>query len=165
MTKRTDSRGYSDPKVFASSRSECLRIARPKAGLFVVIPMRQAGLPAPTSEQNKAWGPDAMDRSATPSIAIAQVTLILPAYPTRFGSASRQRHVASTSKAFCLNAFCCDWLIRDCKRTLSPFHRRVVTTYALELGAAGDGDNRDHTFSAFRAPRYSIHEILPITAN
>jgi hypothetical protein len=31
--------------------------------------MRQAGLPAPTSEQNKAWGPDAMDRSATPSIA------------------------------------------------------------------------------------------------
>jgi hypothetical protein len=44
---------------------------------------------------------------------------------------------------------------------LSPFHRRVVTTYALELGAAGDGDNRDHTFSAFRAPRYSIHEILP----
>ncbi len=57
------------PKVFASSRSECLRIARPKAGLFVVIPMRQAGLPAPTSEQNKAWGPDAMDRSATPSIA------------------------------------------------------------------------------------------------
>ena len=55
--------------MFASSRSECLRIARPKAGLFVVIPMRQAGLPAPTSEQNKAWGPDAMDRSATPSIA------------------------------------------------------------------------------------------------
>jgi hypothetical protein len=25
--------------------TECLRIARPKAGLFVVIPMRQAGLP------------------------------------------------------------------------------------------------------------------------
>jgi hypothetical protein len=64
-----------------------------------------------------------------------------------------------------LNALCCDWLIRGCKRTLSPFHRGVVTTYTLELGSAGDGDNRDHTFSAFRAPRYSIHEILPITCN
>ena len=31
--------------------------------------MRQAGLPAPTSEQNKDWGPGAMDRSVTPSIA------------------------------------------------------------------------------------------------
>jgi hypothetical protein len=32
----------------------------------------------------------------------------------------------------------------------------------LILGAAGDGDNRDHSFSAFRAARRSIHEILPI---
>jgi hypothetical protein len=32
----------------------------------------------------------------------------------------------------------------------------------LEVGAAGDGDNRDHLFSAFRAARYPIHEILPI---
>jgi hypothetical protein len=33
----------------------------------------------------------------------------------------------------------------------------------LEVGAAGDGDNRDHSFSAFRAARCSIHEmILPI---
>jgi hypothetical protein len=32
----------------------------------------------------------------------------------------------------------------------------------LEVGAAGDGDNRDHFFSAFRAARYPIHEILPI---
>jgi hypothetical protein len=31
----------------------------------------------------------------------------------------------------------------------------------LEVGAAGDGDNRDHSFSAFRAARCSIHEILP----
>ncbi|MFL6465804.1 MAG: hypothetical protein ACJ73N_15520, partial [Bryobacteraceae bacterium] len=60
------------------------------------------------------------------------------------------------------NALYYDWLVRGCKRTLSPFHRWVVTTYTLELGAAGDGDNRDHSFSAFRAPRYLIHEILPI---
>ena len=124
--------------------------------------MRQAGLPAPTSEQNKAWGPDAMDRSATPSIANSSSSSNFAGAPDTIWERIA-RHVASTSKAFCLNAFCCDWLIRDCKRTLSPFHRRVVTTYALELGAAGDSDNRDHTFSAFRAPRYSIHEILPIT--
>ena len=36
----------------------------------------------------------------------------------------------------------------------SPFHRGVVTAYALEVGAAGDGDNRYHSFSAFRAARY-----------
>jgi len=64
-----------------------------------------------------------------------------------------------------LSAFCCDWLIRDRKRTLSPFHRGVVTTYTLELGTAGDGNNRDHTFPAFLAARCSIHEILPITSN
>jgi hypothetical protein len=34
----------------------------------------------------------------------------------------------------------------------------------LEVGAAGDGDNRDHSFPAFRAARCSIHEILPIFA-
>ena len=60
------------------------------------------------------------------------------------------------------NALCYDWLIRGCKRTLSPFHRGIVTTYTLELGAAGEGDNRDHMFSAFRAAGYWIHEILPI---
>src|ERR1700738_4435445 len=48
------------------------------------------------------------------------------------------------------------------KRTFSPFHRGVVTTYTLQVGAAGDGDNRDHSFSAFRAARCSIHETLPI---
>jgi hypothetical protein len=32
----------------------------------------------------------------------------------------------------------------------------------LEGGAAGDRDNRDHKFSALRAARYPIHEILPI---
>jgi hypothetical protein len=31
----------------------------------------------------------------------------------------------------------------------------------LEVGAAGDGDNRDHSFSAFRAARYPIHTIPP----
>jgi hypothetical protein len=44
----------------------------------------------------------------------------------------------------------------------------------LEVGAAGDGDNQDHSFSAFRAARCPIHDILihdilpifsPITRN
>jgi hypothetical protein len=62
-----------------------------------------------------------------------------------------------------LNEFHYDWLLRRCKRTLRPFHRGVVTTYALEIGAAGDGDYRYHSFSAFRAVRCSIHEmVLPI---
>src|SRR5260370_40036533 len=62
-----------------------------------------------------------------------------------------------------LNAFYYDWLLRGCKRTFSPFHRGVFTTYALEVGAAGDGDNRDHLFSALRTACYLIHEmILPI---
>jgi hypothetical protein len=64
-----------------------------------------------------------------------------------------------------LNAFCYDWLLRGFKRTFSPFHRGVVTTYALEVDAAEDRDNRDHKFSAFRAARYPIHEILPIFFN
>src|ERR1700733_6430759 len=55
-----------------------------------------------------------------------------------------------------------DWLLRDRRRTFSPFHRGVVTTYALEVGAAGDGNNRNHSLSAFRAARYPIHKILPI---
>ena len=70
----------------------------------------------------------------------------------------------SSSRAEWLNGLCYDWLLRGYKRTFSPFHRGVVTTYALEVGAAGDGDNRDHSFSAFRAARCPIHEILPIFA-
>jgi hypothetical protein len=31
----------------------------------------------------------------------------------------------------------------------------------LEVGAAGDSDNWNHSFPAFRAARYPIHEILP----
>src|SRR5712664_1829415 len=61
-----------------------------------------------------------------------------------------------------LSAFWYHWLLRGGKRTFSPFLRGVVTTYTFEVGAAGDGDNRDHSFSAFRAARCSIHEILPI---
>src|ERR1700722_15120146 len=57
-----------------------------------------------------------------------------------------------------------DWLLRDRRRTFSPFHRGVVTTYALEVGAAGDGNNRNHSLAAFRAARYPIHENLPIFA-
>jgi hypothetical protein len=60
-----------------------------------------------------------------------------------------------------LSAFWYAWLLRGGKRTFSPFHRGVVTTYTLEVGAAGDGDNRDHSFSALRAARCSIHGIPP----
>ncbi len=59
-----------------------------------------------------------------------------------------------------LNAFRDDWLLRRCKRTFSPFQRGVVTTYALEVGAAGDGDYRYHSFSAFRAARCLIHGMV-----
>jgi hypothetical protein len=69
----------------------------------------------------------------------------------------------SPKRADWLNGFCYDWLLRGRKRTFTPFHCGVVTTYALEVGAAGDGDNRDHAFSAFLAACCSIHEmILPI---
>src|ERR1700730_17739052 len=68
----------------------------------------------------------------------------------------------SPRRAECLNALWYDGLLRRHERTFGPFHRRVVTTDALEVGASGDGDNRDQLFSAFRAVRYPIHEILPI---
>ena len=58
--------------------------------------------------------------------------------------------------------FCNDWFLWGGQRTFSPFYRRIVTTYTLEVGAAGDGDNRDHPFSALRAARYLIHDVLPI---
>src|SRR5882757_11393940 len=67
----------------------------------------------------------------------------------------------SPTRRSSLNSFRYDWLVRGCKWTFGPFHRRVVTTYALEVGAAGDGNNRDQSFSAFRATRCPIHEILP----
>jgi hypothetical protein len=60
-----------------------------------------------------------------------------------------------------LNRLCNDWLFRSCKRTFSPFHRGVVTGYALEVGAAEQGENRDPLFSAFGAVRYRIHQIPP----
>jgi hypothetical protein len=61
-----------------------------------------------------------------------------------------------------LNAFRCGWPRRGCEWTFSPFRCGVVTTYTLEVGAAGDGDNGDRLFTAFRAARWSIHGILPI---
>jgi len=70
------------------------------------------------------------------------------------------RHELKTGHG--LNALWYDWLLRGCKRTFGPFHRGVITTYALKVGAAGDGDYRDHSFSAFRTARCSIHDILPI---
>jgi hypothetical protein len=61
------------------------------------------------------------------------------------------------------NMFRYNWLLWSYERTFSQFHRWVVTTYALKVGAAGDSDNRDHSFSAFRAACCLIHEtILPI---
>src|SRR5882672_3265741 len=54
-----------------------------------------------------------------------------------------------------------DRLLRGCPRTFGPFHRGVVTTDALQVGAAGDGDNSGHSLSTFRAARYLIHETLP----
>ena len=54
-----------------------------------------------------------------------------------------------------------DRLLRGCPRTFGPFHRGVVTTDALQVGAARDGDNSGHSLSAFRAARYLIHETLP----
>ncbi len=70
--------------------------------------------------------------------------------------------IFSPRRADWLIPFRCHWLPRGANRTFSPFHRGSVTIYALEVGAAGDGDNRDHSFSAFRAARCSIHEILQI---
>jgi hypothetical protein len=55
-----------------------------------------------------------------------------------------------------------DWPLRGCKWTFSPFNSGVITAYTLKIGAAGDGHNRDHAFSAFQAVRRSIHRILPI---
>ena len=49
-------------------------------------------------------------------------------------------------------------------RTFSPFRPRVVTTNALQVGAAAEGDNRDHSFPAYRAARRLTHEILLILA-
>jgi hypothetical protein len=60
-----------------------------------------------------------------------------------------------------LDGFCNDWLLRGNVRTFSQFHCGVVTAYALEVGAAGQGDNRDPSFSALRAVRYLIHELPP----
>jgi hypothetical protein len=75
----------------------------------------------------------------------------------QMGKAARCSHLPER-----LNRFCFDWLLRGRKRTFSPFHRRVVTTDALQVGAAAEGDNRDHSFPAYRAARCLTHEILLI---
>jgi hypothetical protein len=82
--------------------------------------------------------------------------------PERPSHALESARQAAQDERSGLNAFYYDWPLRGSKRTFSPFHRGVVTTYALEVGAAGDGDNRDHSFSALRTARCLIHEILPI---
>ena len=60
-----------------------------------------------------------------------------------------------------LSAFLHDRLFRGCERDFRPFLCGVVTTYALENRAAGEGDNRDHSLFAIRAARCSIHETSP----
>jgi hypothetical protein len=72
-------------------------------------------------------------------------------------------HAVSAPRAWRIsNGFCNDWLLRGDKRTFGPFHRGVVTAYALEVGAARQGDDRDPLFSAFEAVSYPIHQSLPI---
>jgi hypothetical protein len=57
-------------------------------------------------------------------------------------------------------------LLRGRKWAFSQSNSGVITTYTLKLGAAGDGDNRGHSLSAFQAVCRSIHGILPnFTAN
>jgi hypothetical protein len=48
-----------------------------------------------------------------------------------------------------LSAFLYDW------------RYQIITTYGLENGAAGDGDNWDHSLFAIRAAPCSVDEILP----
>jgi hypothetical protein len=67
----------------------------------------------------------------------------------------------SPGRAACLNALRFAGLLGSCGRAFRPFHRGVFTTDALEVGASGEGDNRDHSFSAFRAEGYPIHERPP----
>jgi hypothetical protein len=71
-------------------------------------------------------------------------------------------HFSARGVRSAFSALWYDWLLRGCKWTFSPFNSGVITTYTLKIGAAGEGDNRDHTFSAFQAVRRSIHSILPI---
>jgi hypothetical protein len=63
------------------------------------------------------------------------------------------------SSAF--SAFWGDRLLSGCKWTFSPSSSWVITTYTLKIGAAGNCDDRDHSFSAFQAVLRSIHWILP----
>ncbi len=66
-----------------------------------------------------------------------------------------------------LNGFWDAWLVidRGDKRTFGPFRCGVVAADTLQVRTTSDGDNRDHSLSAFRAARYLIHEILPIFSN
>lgn len=63
-----------------------------------------------------------------------------------------------------LGLICRDRLFGRGQRAFSPFHRGVVATDALQVGTAGEGNNRDQSFSAFVAARYPIHGVLPIFA-
>jgi hypothetical protein len=75
------------------------------------------------------------------------------------GERAKAAREGLANRALC--GFCYDWLFWGYSQTFSQSHRGVVTTYALEVGATGDYDNRDQLLSAPRAARYSIHEILP----
>jgi hypothetical protein len=80
--------------------------------------------------------------------------------PERPSHALESARQAAQDERSGLNAFYYDWPLRGSKRTFSPFHRGVVTTYALEVGAAGDGDYREHAFSAFWAACCLSHEMI-----
>jgi len=43
---------------------------------------------------------------------------------------------------------------------MGQFYRGIVTTYALEIGVAADGDNGHQSLTAFLAARCSIHKMI-----
>jgi hypothetical protein len=79
-----------------------------------------------------------------------------------FGLLNELRQTAIERSTPLLSAFCQDRFLRDSWRTFSPLHRRIVTTYALKIGAPGEGDNRDHSLSALWAVCWVHEMILPI---
>jgi hypothetical protein len=111
------------------------------------------------SSRTRALGSPAPRRSADRGAPTIKLTNLLA---SEYLLASKASVVGEPifipRRADWLIPFRCHWLLRGARRTFSPFHHGAVTIFTLEVGAAGDGDNRDHSFSAFRAARCSIHE-------
>src|SRR5260370_2106323 len=74
----------------------------------------------------------------------------------RHARSSRQQPNASGA------VFCRDGLLGSCTWTFSPSHRVVVTTYALTVAAAGEGDNRYQAFAPSQAASHRIPVLLPL---